>query len=211
MVAFATDHEPGTTTVEPKNRVGNFFVDVPDRAGWIGPQTRTGTGENDRFSYDACRGVSLAQGGNTNDIQIGSEIRIKYIDDIPIVGKGMWVRMANSVRKALGFYNENQLGRPDSISLGVSSDPDLNRIPTSYQDMGEVTVAEFKRNDWGFRNQNKVKGTMRVYTGTGGVIIYRDYSFTSDQIRWFNSFGVNLSDTYKLTWVTSYTEIIYGN
>lgn len=64
MVAFATDYEPETATVEPKNRVGDFFVDVPNCIGIDDLQTRTVVGENDRFSYDACRVASLAQGNS---------------------------------------------------------------------------------------------------------------------------------------------------
>ena len=96
MVAFATNHEPGTAAVEPKNRVGDFFVDVPGRAGWTGSATRTVAGENGRFDYDACRSVSLAQGGEGERGLLGRAWE-------SIAGAGKWV-----YNKATGWHFEGR-------------------------------------------------------------------------------------------------------
>jgi len=84
MVAFATDYEPETATVEPENRFGNFFVDVSERAGLTGSATRTVAGGNDRFSYDACRSVSLAQVGDPSDPHGFAVMRDAYLESLRV-------------------------------------------------------------------------------------------------------------------------------
>lgn len=89
MVAFATSYEPGTAAVTSENRVGNFFVDVPDRDGWTGSATRTVAGENDRFSYDACRVASLAQEGDPRVPKAG-EIFQEYKNRLASMRSDTW-------------------------------------------------------------------------------------------------------------------------
>lgn len=63
MVAFTSSFTPTEPLTRSKNRAGDFFWPVTDRAGFDRFGIETASGKNDRFSYDACRTPSLAQGG----------------------------------------------------------------------------------------------------------------------------------------------------
>jgi hypothetical protein len=61
MVAFVSSYAPAEPATRSKNRAGDFFWWSGECAGFDRSATRTVAGENDRFSYDACRGPALPQ------------------------------------------------------------------------------------------------------------------------------------------------------
>jgi hypothetical protein len=61
MVAFTSSFTPAEPVTRSKNRAGDFFWWSGECAGFDRSATRTVAGENDRFSYDACRGPALPQ------------------------------------------------------------------------------------------------------------------------------------------------------
>jgi hypothetical protein len=61
MVAFVSSYAPAEPATRSKNRAGDFFWTSGDCAGVDRSATRTVAGENDWFSYDACRGAALPQ------------------------------------------------------------------------------------------------------------------------------------------------------
>jgi hypothetical protein len=63
MVAFTSRFTPAESLSRSKNRAGDFFWTVGDRAGVDRSATRISAGENDWCSYDACRGSALPQQG----------------------------------------------------------------------------------------------------------------------------------------------------
>lgn len=79
-------------------------MDVPDCIGTTGPQTRTVAGENDRFSYDACRGVSLAQEGERG-------ARVPWNEDNPHYTKPP----DNWPATNLDRTNQNQVAKPSLL------------------------------------------------------------------------------------------------
>lgn len=84
MVALVENPAPTKRPSPAKNRAPDFFAAPPDRADVSGFATRTLAGKNERFSYDACRGVSLAQGGQSGGSSrsgLGNALR-----HVPILG-----------------------------------------------------------------------------------------------------------------------------